>query len=113
LSGFPKRWLAVSLTVCSALAAGCGSSSGPKLRHADGTRLISVAHRIATEDAGGRSRDIPRLRQQAIALVNAGKVPAELQETLLSDVNALGAAPNETPAQQARNLEAWLRRHSR
>jgi hypothetical protein len=104
----PKRWLTVSLTVCSALAAGCGSNSGPKLQHADGARLISIAHRIATEDAHGRSRDIPRLRDQAIALVNAGKVPADLQEPLLSAVNALGVKRDA-----ARDLEAWLRRHSR
>ena len=40
-----RRSLAVSLTVCSALVAGCGSS-GPKLEHADGAALISLVHRI-------------------------------------------------------------------
>jgi len=108
-----RRSLAVSLTVCSALLAGCGSNGGPKLAHADGTSLIAVAHRIATEAAPGRARDIPHLRERAIALVNAGKVPADLQEPLLSAVNALGASPSQTPTQQARDLEAWLRRHSR
>jgi hypothetical protein len=87
----PRRSLAVSLTVCSALVTGCGSSGGPKLEHADGAALISLAHRIATESACAQARDIPRLRARAIALVNARKVPNELQEPLLSAVGALGA----------------------
>ena len=108
-----RRSLAVSLTVCSALVAGCGSNAGPKLDHADGAPLIALAHRIASEDGRGRARDIPRLRDRTISLINAGKVPAKLQEPLLSMVNALGAAPSQTPAHQARDLEAWLLRHSR
>jgi len=87
----PRRSLAVSLTVCSALVTGCGSSAVPKLEHADGAALISLAHRIATESGCAQARDIPRLRTQAIALVNARKVPAELQEPLMSAVGALGA----------------------
>jgi hypothetical protein len=87
----PRRSLAVSLTVCSALVTGCGSSGGPKLEHADGAALMSLAHRIATESACAQARDIPRLRARAIALVNARKVPDELQEPLLSAVGALGA----------------------
>ena len=110
--GSRSRSLAVSLTVCSALAAGCGSNGGPKLAHADGAALISLAHRIATEGPNGRARDIPRLRDRTIELINARKVPAKLQEPLLSKVNALGVAPTATPAQQARELERWLRRYS-
>jgi hypothetical protein len=87
----PRRLLAVSLTACSALVAGCGSSGGPKLHHTDGATLIALAHRIGSEGACGQSRDIPRLRARAIALVNAGKVPAELQEPLMSAIGALGA----------------------
>ena len=87
----PRRSLVVSLTVFSALVAGCGSSSGPKLDHVDGAALISLAHRIASEGACAQTRDIPRLRSRAIALVNAGKVPAELQEPLMSALGALGA----------------------
>ena len=105
---FPRRSLAVSLTVCSALVAGCGSNSGPRLEHADAEPLIALAHRIATEGAHGRARDIPRLRDRTIALVNAGKVPAKLQEPLLSMVNAVGVRPGAAP-----NLEDWLRRYSR
>jgi hypothetical protein len=87
----PRLWLAVSLTASSGIVAGCGSSGSPKLAHADGAALITLAHRIAHEDACAQARDIPRLRTRAIALVNAGKVPAELQEPLMSAVGALGA----------------------
>ena len=68
----PRRSLAVSLTVCSALVAGCGSNGGPKLAHADGTSLIVLVPRIATEGGHGQARDIPRLRDRTIALINAG-----------------------------------------
>ena len=105
----PRRSLAVSITVCSALVAGCGSGGGPKLEHADGTALAVIAHRIAGEPRSSRARDIARLQARAIALVNARRVPAELQEPLLSAVNAL--APGRPQA--ARDLEAWLRRYSR
>jgi hypothetical protein len=71
--------------------AGCGSGGGPKLAHADGTALIALAHRIAGEGACAQARDIPRLRARAIALVNARKVPPELQEPLMSAVGALAA----------------------
>ena len=101
-----RRSLAASLTVCSALVAGCGSS-GPKLEQADGAALISLVHRIVEEGAGGRARDIPRLRDRTIALINARKVPANLQEPLLSMVNAVGVEPGA-----ARKLEDWLRRYS-
>jgi hypothetical protein len=104
----PRRLLAVSLTVCSALGAGCGSSSGPKLEHADGASLIALAHRIATEGERGQARDIPRLQARAIALINARRVPAKLQEPFLSLVNALPAKPGA-----AHDLETWLRRYSR
>jgi hypothetical protein len=104
----PRRSPAVWLTVCSALLAGCGSSGGPKLAHADGASLIALVHRIADEGADGRARDIPMLSERAIGLVNARKVPAKLQEPLLSMVNAVGVQPGA-----ARRLEDWLRRYSR
>jgi len=104
----PRRSLAVSLTVCSALVAGCGSRGGPRLDHGDGASLISLAHRIAGEGADGRARDIPLLRDRTIGLINARKVPTKLQEPLLSMVNAVGARPHA-----ARELEDWLRRYSR
>ena len=102
-----RRSLIVSLTVCSALVAGCGSDNRPKLEHADGASLISLAHRIAGEGAAGRARDVPMLRDRTIALINARRVPANLQEPLLSMVNAVGVEPGA-----ARKLEAWLRRYS-
>ena len=102
-----RRWLAVSLTVSSALVAGCGSSS-PKLEHADGVALISLVHRIVAESAAERARDVPKLRERTIALINARKVPAKLQEQLLSMVNAIGVKPGA-----AQELEAWLERYSR
>lgn len=74
------------------LAAGCGGrGSPPHLAHADSASLISLAHRIAGEGPCAQAQDIPRLRRQAIALVNARRVPPALQETLLSGVNALDA----------------------
>jgi hypothetical protein len=109
MRGYPRRSLAVSLTVCSALVAGCGSSSRPKLEHVDGAGLMSLTHRIAGERGAARVRDIARLEARAVALVNRHRVPDELQEPLLSAVNALGAErPNA-----ARDLEAWLKRYTR
>ncbi|HET7449563.1 MAG TPA: hypothetical protein VFJ78_03125 [Gaiellaceae bacterium] len=104
-----RRSLAVSLTVCSALVAGCGSTGGPKLEHSDGAALIRLAHRIGGEPRPARARDIARLQARAIALVNARRVPTDLQEPLLSAVNALAAGR----PQAARDLESWLRRYSR
>ncbi|MGN6797543.1 MAG: hypothetical protein ACTHKS_05290 [Gaiellaceae bacterium] len=105
----PRRSLAVWITVCSALVAGCGSGSGPKLEHADGAALAALAHRIAGEPRSARARDIARLQARAIALVNARRVPPDLQEPFLSAVNALAAGR----PQAARDLEAWLKRYSR
>ena len=104
-----RRSLAVSITVCSALVTGCGSHGGPKLDHADGAALAVLAHRIAGEPRSARARDIARLQARAIALVNARRIPTQLQEPLLSAVNALAA---ERP-HAARDLEAWLKRYSR
>lgn len=77
------------LTACSAvLLAGCGGG-GPALDRRDAASLIALAHRVPGEGACAQSRDIRVLRQRAIALVNAGRVPAELQEPLMSGVSAL------------------------
>jgi hypothetical protein len=62
-----------------------------------------------------------RLRRDAVAEVNAGRVPAALQEELVSGANAVaGAECPRKPAQdserdaaaEARRLAAWLRRYS-
>jgi hypothetical protein len=71
--------------------AGCGGAGPPRLRQADAAPLIALARQIAHEDPCGQTRDIAKLRARAIALVNAGRVPGELQEPLMSGVSALGA----------------------
>jgi hypothetical protein len=83
------RWIPVTLVVL--LAAGCGSTAPPQLQHADATRLIALTQKIAGEGACAQNRDIPKLRAQAIALVNGHRVPAALQEPFLGGVQALGA----------------------
>ena len=122
------------------MLAGCGGKAQPKLAHADAEPLIALAARIAGEGSCGQARDIPRLGRRAVALVDEHRVPPELQESFLSGVNDLVAqAPRCTPgegrtatiaprigtgrvgpvphaghpAQQARNLEAWLSAWSR
>jgi hypothetical protein len=74
---------------------------------------MALAHRIAAEGAQGQARDIHRLRDRTIELINAGKVPAKLQEPLLSMVNGLAARPGVKPGDAARALEDWLRGSSR
>jgi hypothetical protein len=78
------------------IAAGCG-----KAEQAAPTLPRPVVQRLL------RALDDPaELQARAIAAVNAGGVPAELQEPLLSHVNALVAEP--TPARRAA-LARWLR----
>jgi hypothetical protein len=55
------------------------------------------------------------LQSRTIAAINAGQVPAELQEELLGSVNALAEAISCTPpeahdgaAHDARELTDWL-----
>jgi hypothetical protein len=88
---FPALSLVASLTACSALA-GCGGGAAPALRESDARHLIALAHGV--EAAGtpcARQRAIARLRTSASDLIDAGRVPAALQETLSSGVNALVA----------------------
>ena len=115
--GFRMLSRAAWLTACSAaLLAGCGGGT-PKLHRADGVSLAALAHRVPGEGACAQARDIRALRRRAIALVNAGRVPAELQEPLMSGVAALAdqmpvclrkvpasapAPPPPTPAPSAR-----------
>jgi len=82
------------LTASSAAAvglAGCGGGGAPRLAHADAAPLIALAHRIAHEPSCAQAHDIARLRKRAIALVNAHRVPDELQEPMMSGVAALAA----------------------
>lgn len=71
------------------LLAGCGSKETPRLAHRDAAPLIALADRISREAPCAQARDIRALRTRTIALVNAHRVPAALQETLTSGVNAL------------------------
>jgi hypothetical protein len=99
----PRRWLIVSLTACS--LAGCGQA-----KHAapPPTRLPAVvAHRLAREaDAVHTRRAALRLQNHVILAINAGLVPAALQEELQSRANTVAERPS-----QARSFAAWLRRH--
>ena len=74
------------------MLAGCGgSSSPPRLAGADAAPLIALAGKIAGEDECGQAHDIPLLTRKTIALVNSGRVPAGLQEQLVSGVNDLAS----------------------
>jgi hypothetical protein len=85
--------LAGSLTACS------GSSRQPTIARADAGPLAALATRIAGEGACAQRRDIATLQQRAVKLVNARRVPEQLQEQLLGGVNALAAdAPPCIPA---------------
>jgi hypothetical protein len=53
--------------------------------------LITLADKIPREAACAQARDIRALNRQAIALVNAHRIPPALQESLTSGVNALVA----------------------
>jgi hypothetical protein len=59
------------------------------------------------------------LQSRTIEAINAGEVPAELQEELLGSVNALWEAISCTPpraedsaAEEARELAEWLEERS-
>jgi predicted secreted protein len=99
----PRRWLIVSLTACSLAACGQAKHTAPPP-----PRLpAALAHRLAVEaDAvHGRTAAL-RLQRRVIEAINAGRVPAALQEELSSRANAVTAQPS-----RARSFAAWLRRH--
>jgi hypothetical protein len=99
---FLRRWLIVSLTACS--LAGCGQAKHvappPRLPPA-------LAHRLAREAEAVHTRPAAlRLQREVIAAINAGRVPAALQEELSSRANGVAEQPS-----RARTFTAWLRRH--
>jgi hypothetical protein len=106
------------LSLCAVFAAGCGAAAEPRLAQPDAAQLISLSQRIAREGACAQKRDIPRLHDRAIALINAGRVPQELQEPLMSGVGALSSqtpvclanvtpvATSTTPAQPSQGDDA-------
>lgn len=97
----PRRWLIVSLTACS--LAGCGQAKQaepPHLPRPLAQRLAREAEAVHTQGAA------LRLQNHVILAINAGLVPAALQEELQSRANAVGARPSS-----ARSFAAWLRRN--
>jgi hypothetical protein len=113
----------------------------PLLARADAAPLAQLAGRVAIERPCAQARDVRALHRRAIALVNAGRVPAALAEPFLSGFAALAAeapacdpaAPahpvvEEPPApapksvvpvphaatveREARNLQRWLEAYS-
>jgi hypothetical protein len=85
-------WRTASSAALVAVLAGCGGSDAPPtLARTDAASLIALAGRIANDDHCGQAHDIPLLTRKAIALVNSGRVPAGLQEQLISGVNDLAA----------------------
>jgi hypothetical protein len=72
------------------------------MARSDAAPLIALAHRIPGEQPCARARDIRAFEAKAIVLVNARRVPASLQESLMSGVNALHEqTPVCLPAVQA------------
>jgi hypothetical protein len=84
------------LLLVAALVTGCGGEE-PRIARADAAPLVTLGDRIARESDApcAQARDIRVVQARAVRLVNAGRVPAKLQETFLSGVNALAA---RTPA---------------
>lgn len=90
------------LTLAAVLLAGCGGG-GLHMARRDAAPLITLADRIPREAPCAQARDIRALRAGAVALINAHRVPAALQDSLMSGVNALveplclQAVPTGTP----------------
>jgi len=108
--------------VLALLAAGCGGDE-PRLPAGLATQLAarsdSTAARLESNEVCAARTDAATLQSQAIGAINAGRVPAELQEELLGRVNALLAAiscpateADDGAAEDARALADWLREQS-
>jgi hypothetical protein len=85
------------LTACS----GCGGHGAPTaaLRRSDAAPLIALARRIEHEGGCAQRRDIALLRRRTAELVDARRVPNELQHSLVRGVDTLVAdAPLCVPA---------------
>jgi hypothetical protein len=114
----PRRWLIVSLTVCSC-AAGCGSpgqhaAPSPQLPRPLAQRLAHEADVVAARwqagDRSGAERIADRLQREVIRAINSGRVPPALQEELQGGANVVASRPD--PRARARAFAAWLRLHS-
>ena len=109
-----------TLLVLVLLAAGCGGGDEGGISNDVAERLALRSESVATEveagDACGARVEAEALQREAIAAVNAGDVPMEIQEDVLGAVNALLAAIGCDPAvaldsavTDARALAALLR----
>jgi hypothetical protein len=81
------RWQSVSATACSAAAlalAGCGGGERPPVLTS--LQLARLADRVAAGEGCGEG-----LVAATVRAINAGEVPAELQERLLSGANRVAA----------------------
>jgi hypothetical protein len=96
--GFRTLSLVASLSVCSALA-GCGGGSHATIPRTDADQLAALAKQIAGEGPCAQRRDIPRLQQNALQLVSAQRISADLGRQLVAGTNVLAAdAPPCVPA---------------
>jgi len=87
--------------VLALLAAGCGGEeSGPSNDVAErlAVRSESVATEVEAGDACAARSEAEELQREAIAAVNDGDLPEEIQEAVLGSVNALLAAIGCDPA---------------
>lgn len=107
------------------LAAGCGGEREPEPRLQAGLaqslaeRSDSVAALLEEQDPCGARSEAQQLQADAIAAVNAGRVPAGLQEELLAGATSLAesidcpsAAGSSDQLEEARSLSSWLRERS-
>ena len=106
------------------LAAGCGGGGEEpglpsELAEQLAARSDSTAARIESGDFCDARVDAAFVQKRAIEAINAGQVPAELQEELLGSANALFEAIGCTPPEaddraeaDARALADWLRENS-
>ena len=103
------------------LAVGCGGEPG--LPDDLAAQLAERSDAAAAHREDGRfcaaHAELLNLQRRTIAAVNAGRVPAELQEELLGSVNVLLDGISCTPpgsddgwSQSARDLGDWLRSRS-
>jgi hypothetical protein len=87
--------------------AGCGGDEEPRLPRA----WADTAARIETAPCADGRRAADRLRARVIAAINAGRVPADLQEELTSKLNAVAAWQSCADGRRrAGDLASWLRR---
>jgi hypothetical protein len=93
LTGSRRSVALLTSTLAAVLLAGCAGGGSPHLARQDAAPLITLADKISREAPCAQARDIRALRARTIALVNAHRIPAALQESLTSGVNALVEPP--------------------